>query len=91
MYVYDDEIANSIPSGSVTKIDIGLSSLKKQNVISVCDELKKLFKNWKNKWNYKSDTMYRFEKWVKKTIKKYPQFAGENFHELQSTLSVEPK
>ncbi|GEM_PF-968073 len=91
VYIYDDEIANSIPSGSVTKIDIGLSSLKKQNVISVCDELKKLFKNWKNKWNYKADTMYRFEKWVKKTIKKHPQFAGENFHELQSTLSVEPK
>ena len=35
--------------------------------------------------------MYRFEKWVKKTIKKYPQFACENFDELQGTLSVEPK
>lgn len=91
VYVYDDGIANSIPSGSVSKIDIGLSSLKKQNVLNVCDELKKLFKNWKNKWNHKADTMHRFEKWVKKTIKKYPQFVDEDFQVLQKTLSVEPK
>lgn len=89
-YVYDNEIANSIPSGSVEKIDIGLSSLKKQNVLNVCDELKDLFKNWKNKWNHRADTMIRFHKWVKKTIRKYPQFASENFHELQGTLSIEP-
>lgn len=91
VYVYDNVIANSIPSGSVEKIDIGLSSLKTQNVLNVCDELKKLFKNWKNKWNHRADTIMRFHVWVNKTINKYPQFAGENFHELQSTLSVEPK
>lgn len=91
VYVYDDEIANSIPSGTVSKIDIGLCSMKKQSVLTVCDDLKKLFKNWKNKWNHKPDTMYRFERWVKKTVSKYPQFAGEDFHELKSTLSVEPK
>ncbi|HED6253322.1 TPA: hypothetical protein R5X33_001942 [Enterobacter cloacae] len=91
VYVYDDEVANSIPSGTVSKIDIGLSTLKKKNVLNVCDELKGLFKNWKNKWNHRADTMIRFHKWVKKTINKYPQFASENFHVLQSTLSVEPK
>lgn len=91
VYVYDNEIANSIPSGTVSKIDIGLSSLKKQNVLNVCDELKELFKHWKAKWNHKPDTMMRFHKWVEKTIKKYPQFAGEDFPKLKSTLSVEPK
>ncbi len=91
VYVYDDGIANSIPSGSVSKIDIGLNSLKNLHVLNVCDKLKNLFYKWKYKWNHRADTMIRFHKWVEKTIKKYPQFVSENFHELQSTLSVEPE
>ncbi|MDA5496046.1 hypothetical protein PGS50_22780, partial [Yersinia intermedia] len=93
VYVFDSEQAYAISSGSVEKIDLGLSSNKKKPgpkvKVVASPELKSKFKRWKYKNNHRADTFIRFDRWVVKVIKSNPEFEGEDFSGLRKTLSVE--
>ncbi|HGP0855704.1 TPA: DEAD/DEAH box helicase family protein [Yersinia enterocolitica] len=95
VYVFDSEQAYAIPSGSVQKIDLGLSSNKKKTgskeKIDAPLALKNNFKTWKSRNNNRADTFIRFNKWVEKVLRSTIEWREEDFYQLRKTLSVEKK
>ncbi|EMA9489927.1 TPA: hypothetical protein U5E00_003827 [Yersinia enterocolitica] len=93
VYVYDSEQANAFSSGSVEKIDLGLSSSKRKSgpkvKVEAAPELKSKFKKWKYKNNHRADTFIKFDLWVVKVLRSNPEFEDEDFQGLRKTLSVE--